>query len=345
MVRVQYLESFRAIAILVIVAGHCLGNWKLDSLPEKLLANGIIGGTHLFVFLSGFFLHHVFASRFKFGPFLKKKALGVFVPYLLLASLAFFIIVVGLDRPHPALQLSSRDFLDYTVLYFRYLVTGRVFTAYWYIPFIALMFLLTPVFMIYMRLTRHHQIVAIVALSLVAMVVQRPAADLDPLHSVVYFTPVYLIGITTSMNFDSVMAFVRRYTIPIASVYFLTLGLATMVHGVGNYSKPSMWSWQGIDLMFINKFFLVFLLLALLSRLHDKWELRQLRFVADLSLPLYFLHPWFLYFAGPKLRGHLSGLSGGPKALVVFVVTVLCCLAIAYFGRRSLGKKSQYLIG
>lgn len=345
MVKIRYLESFRAIAILSIVAGHCFGSWKIDTLPEKVVANIIVGGTSLFVFLSGFFLHHVFASRFEYVSFLRKKAIGVFVPYVFLASAAFFIIVVVFNRPHSALMPESKDFADYALLYFRYLATGRAMTGYWYIPFIALVFLLTPVFLEYMKFTREQQIALLLLLSLVAMVTHRPSQNLDPVHSLVYFTPVYLMGITVSMNFASVMSFVRRYTVLLGLIFFASVVLTVVVHGYGNYSKATMLSWQGPDLMFVSKIVLIFFLLSLLSRVHDKCELGPLRFVADHSFPLFFLHTWFLLFPMPTIKQFLPTLPGGLMFLLTFAVTTSCCLAFAFVMGRLLGKKSHYFIG
>jgi peptidoglycan/LPS O-acetylase OafA/YrhL len=53
--RLNYFDYFRAIAIIIIVAGHSFSLWVIDTLPEKVLANIITGGTSLFVFISGFF--------------------------------------------------------------------------------------------------------------------------------------------------------------------------------------------------------------------------------------------------------------------------------------------------
>jgi peptidoglycan/LPS O-acetylase OafA/YrhL len=56
-------NHFRAIAITFIVAGHCFGltGMAITSMMEKTIANLLLGGTSLFVFISGFLFHHIFS--------------------------------------------------------------------------------------------------------------------------------------------------------------------------------------------------------------------------------------------------------------------------------------------
>jgi len=88
-IRLNYFDYLRAIAILFIVAGHSFSVWSIDTLPEKVLANIITGGTSLFVFISGFFFHHIFYKDFEYKVFIKRKIKKVLVPYIILSTLAF----------------------------------------------------------------------------------------------------------------------------------------------------------------------------------------------------------------------------------------------------------------
>lgn len=53
--RLNYFDYFRAIAIVLIVAVHCITPWYINTLPEMVVGNLIAGGSALFVFISGFF--------------------------------------------------------------------------------------------------------------------------------------------------------------------------------------------------------------------------------------------------------------------------------------------------
>ena len=89
--RFASFDCFRGIAILFIVTGHSFGPWYIDHFGEKVLANLIAGGTTLFVFISGFFFHHIFYESFNLKEFLVKKAKNVFIPYLILTLIGVHI--------------------------------------------------------------------------------------------------------------------------------------------------------------------------------------------------------------------------------------------------------------
>src|SRR5690606_16340567 len=91
--RVAYIEYFRAVAIVLIVCGHTYAlSWThfADEDPQtrvtwlNLIPAVITGGTAYFVFISGFLYRQVFYGRATFGEFMRKKALYVGLPYLVL---------------------------------------------------------------------------------------------------------------------------------------------------------------------------------------------------------------------------------------------------------------------
>ena len=91
-------EYFRGISILFIVAGHCfqLGNWEINNVFEKFIANIIAGGSSLFVFISGFLFHYVFFKKYKYVRFIFKKIRNVLIPYLVLSVLpiVYFVFIM-----------------------------------------------------------------------------------------------------------------------------------------------------------------------------------------------------------------------------------------------------------
>ena len=196
--RIHSFDYFRGIAIIFIVALHCTKPWTIDAFTENVLYNILANGTILFVFISGFFFHHVFYNHFDYKIFLIKKLKIVLIPYLILSTLGIIYYTISPD-PFPYLKdfsfhdTSSWDY--YPRLIATYLVTGRISTAYWFIPFISIMFILSPIFIRYIRLTSKTRIIIFLALLTAAMFIHRPAYNISPLHSILYFTPVYLLGI------------------------------------------------------------------------------------------------------------------------------------------------------
>jgi len=59
---------------------------------------------------------------------------NVFVPYLILSTLAFIIFLVYVNRPHEALARKLNDLSDVFISNMEYLVPGRVQLAYWLAP-------------------------------------------------------------------------------------------------------------------------------------------------------------------------------------------------------------------
>ena len=66
----DYIDYFRAIAILFIVAGHtlCWGHGEVERFNSLLLR----GGTYFFVFIAGFLFQYL-SYKFEIKTFSKKK--------------------------------------------------------------------------------------------------------------------------------------------------------------------------------------------------------------------------------------------------------------------------------
>lgn len=111
--------------------------------------------------------HYVFYEQFDYNRFVAKKIRNVLVPYLML-SLAGIALYLVAARPLPfadtLLPGGVSSLFDYLGLLSVYLWTGRVATAYWYIPFILVVFLLSPVFIRYIRLSLQSRLAILLSL-------------------------------------------------------------------------------------------------------------------------------------------------------------------------------------
>lgn len=162
----------------------------------------ISGGTSLFVFISGFLFHHVFYPKFVYRKFLEKKFKNVYVPYLILSVLPVIWALV-IKAPFPDFYFGPEStFYDQiirpTLLYYWY---GGVM-VYWYIPFIMTMFIISPLFIWFVRINlRNMHIYNINSLFDITFM-HRPINNWSIVQSVVYFSPVYMFGILCSMERD-----------------------------------------------------------------------------------------------------------------------------------------------
>ena len=83
----RYVHNFRAVAIVIIVAGHAVVTLGRDAQPAQMdfLLDLLDNGTVLFVFIAGFLFEHL-SRKFEYRSYLRKKLLNVIVPYLLISA-------------------------------------------------------------------------------------------------------------------------------------------------------------------------------------------------------------------------------------------------------------------
>jgi peptidoglycan/LPS O-acetylase OafA/YrhL len=347
--RLYAFDNSRAIAIVLIVAGHGYGPWVIDTFAEKFIASFITGGTALFVLISGFFFHHSFYKTFAWWTFLRAKLINVGVPYLVLTGV--YCVVVGWLSPERvpvsgALPWSAGGITDFVRLFGQYAYTGNALPAYWYVPFILLVFAASPLFIRFIELKLPVQLAVLGASLLMSAIVHRPLDNNNPFHSVLYFSSVYLLGILTSAYRTHVFAFLQRYAPGIAVLLAVVAGLKVLVDGHhGNLHKADIFAFKGIDIFLVQKCLQAGLMLSLLMRFADR-RIPILEYVAERSFAIFFIHNWvavLLLKAVPWMG--TSGLPGFYVALIIASASLVASIAVANALRALLKDRSRLLIG
>lgn len=330
------LEAFRAIAIVCVVAGHSISStgWVIDSAAEKFIANIILGGTNLFVFISGYLFHHVFKNRYTFKGFLQQKAQRVLLPYLFLSVLP---ILMAVKNDHAAGLFGA------VTSYLGHLMKGDIWICYWYVPFVMAMFALSPIHRWFATLPAKVQITAVGAMLMVASITQRPINNIGIPQLLVYFTPVYLAGVTAAVHRQRLMAFLSRHNLKLLiGAVGLAIAQAILAPNTGSYHR-AFGSFGNIDLQLIQKMLICGWLLYALQWF-DRRESKAIGLVAASSFAVFFLHPYVLdiWLRTWKLHAFLSGGPTLPLAVaIIHGTSILCALAV----RKLAGKRSRYLIG
>ncbi len=233
-------------------------------------------------------------------------------------------------------QLSQPSLVVMNVL------TGRTLWAYWYVPFVMLVFLLSPVFMPFIGLNVKTQLWLTALLFIFSLLVHRPAMEINPFHSLVYYLPYYLLGIVYSVYREPINAYLHGRAI---GLLLITVLVALMMYGLGqtdNMGKRDLLQWNGVDLMVFQKLTLIPFMLAFTLWL-QRYELPFLKIIADMSFAFYFLHQWVLYWMRESgLLDFEHGIFGVFK-IVIFVL--ICCYFLSLLIKKILNKKSRYLIG
>ncbi|MCF6203566.1 MAG: acyltransferase [Methylococcaceae bacterium] len=347
--RINAFDYYRAIAILFIVSGHSFNPATVTTFSEKVLANLITGGTSLFVFISGFFFHYIFFQKFNYRSFLLKKIKIVFLPYLLLSTLGFLLLAFYFNQlPYSDLFIKGKptDWQQYLQLYFQYLWSGRLFIAYWYIPFIMIMFALSPIFMWLIKLPRSVQLMIILVFFCVSSITLRPLYNLSPIHSAINFLPVYMMGIVVSINREKVLQFLRGKSFFLGVIVLILAILQVVVYDIiGSFHKESIVEFEKIDIMIWQKLVMCLFFVSVLDKLENK-QIPFLKYIAEASFAIFFIHPWVFFFYGYyAIYQPLSFLSSPMSTVFNAVSAVIISLIVAKFIKLIFGRNSRSIIG
>ena len=356
---IAYIEYFRAVAIVLIVCGHTYAvAWRhfIDEDPLSrvtwlnVIPALITGGTAYFVFISGFLYRQVFHGRTSYGEFMRKKALYVGLPYIVLATpLALAEMCLGLfsvTAMKEGVTYPHSYFVDFIVLF----STGRMVIAYWYIPFIFLVFLASPLFDRFIELSRGWRAAVFAVAILVALWVVRPPENLNPVQCFFYFANFYMFGILFCEYRTAITDFVARPLV-LAALAALMLAIASaqvmVMQFPGNLERlPSDGlGFVGFDAMLVQKYAGILFFCGLLTHVAG-WMKRPLSFVAEHSFGLFFVHGIVIAVL-MRLPAPLSPHVGEPivDLAIYSAFVVLVSLAIVVVAKYLTGKHSRYLIG
>lgn len=336
------LNYFRAIAIIFIVFGHSfwLADFEFITVFSKTIINLTAGGTFFFVFISGFLFHHIFYKKFNSKKFFKSKFKYVVLPYLFMSVLpiANYIIKNGYTLENSFYYLKPIGYC---------LVTGTHLLAYWYIPFIILVFALSFLYVRFIKLDIKYQLLIFCFLSVISVFLHRPPEHSIylSLQSLIYFTPFYLFGIICSEKKEMLYSKLFGKEFVILSIGLLFAILQVFIGVVGNYHKPPF-EFASLDLMFVHKLIFSVFFMIFLHRF-ETVKSTFLDLVAKNSFGIFFIHGYYiLIFLLVKSRLNFSF----PKnsflvyvlvAIVIFVLSLLTSMLI----RKVIPKYSRSIIG
>lgn len=355
------ISNYRGLAIILIVAGHLygFGFTGTDAISE-VLKNIVTGSTGLFVFISGFMFHHVFYKRYKYNNFMKNKILNIGIPYLIFSTTAIFLLFIsnkGYFNSESLIELSEDAYKEGNLfrptdsnfaVALKYYLTGRFLTAYWYIPFALVLFATAPFHFRYISFSKKTQITIVILLSLISIFAHRPVAGTNPLHSLIYYTPIYLIGILISIYKDEIKSALTGKIIFLFLGVFVFSIIEYLTGHLGNYSKP-LFQYDGIDYMYLQKVFLIFLIYMILEV--KTFNSKIIDVISETSFAIFFLHPWLIII----LQKIFLKLNFMPEEktnnIFVYIISLILILFISVFIALVVkkifkgSKKSRYFIG
>lgn len=344
------IQNFRAIAILIIVLGHSFGvsGVSINSYSEIFVRNLFSGGTTLFVFVSGMIFTLIFSKQMIFTSYIKRRSLRLLLPYLILSIIPMALHIYTKNPISNGFFLppEQASFVQqYIIPVIKYLVTGRFMTAYWYIPFAMLLFCMAPVVMKFLELKIRSQCFLLVIALCIASFSHRPIDNINHLHSLMFFFPVYLLGAFVAQRRAVVLPVLNRHLPLLILMVAVICSIQSFYGHVGSYHK-NLFEYQGLDLMLIQKLFLSLVLLTLFDSglLGDS---KITKILADMSFSIFFIHPYLIFiFRNISKKFDFVLNYGGWISYVllsIFFVTFSCLLAFLF--KILLKNNSKYLIG
>jgi hypothetical protein len=342
------LNNFRAIAIIFVVAGHSyeIAGLNFNSIAEVVLSDIITGGTSLFVFISGFLFHHIFYKKYQYRSFIKGKIKNVLIPYLVLSTLP--VIYFSLHKTHYWNDFffphGSGFYNEYFIPIIKYYWTGEFLIGYWYVPFILITFMLSPLHCWFIKSKPSWQYGLTSVFCIISLLIHRPVFNLSVWQSVVYFTPVYLIGILCSLYKDNIYKKLANKEVVFLVIIIALALIQNYLGHFGNYHKPAF-EYGGLDIMFIQKVFLCLFFMIFLHRF-ELLNNKYLQSVAETSFAIFFLHPIIiLWIKKNKSIHHFLAIGHWLAYLLYVTAIIVLCVVIAKIVKKITPEYSRYLIG
>jgi len=352
--KLDYIDYFRAIAILLIVAGHTLG-WGRSTLRE-IIVFFLSGATYYFVFIAGFLFWHL-SNKFNIMSYYKKKILNVICPYFV--TLLPVACIYAFCNSNPQVLKSSSE----VVRFFAVLFNGAfVNFPLWFIGMITIIFLVSP-FILFLKQKNKQVYLTVFLCSLVYTLISDRGLglkpDLYPLAKFVllnascyfkicfHFLFIYLLGIETC-------DFIKKYPDKIKKNLKTIFQISLSVYLFHFVIHLFVLKRHQYNMQLISKLIGTFTILSGLMLLESKIQLNNcldkcLKFLARYSFGIYFIHQYFIHlFIYHTIYNQWYGTSvlnlykNTPHvfliALIMFVVTLFGSILILLVIKEVLNK-------
>lgn len=292
------IHKFRGVAIVLVVVSHAAFAARFDRVGDAV--SWITrGGTWPFLFVAGFLMAHL-AHRYDYLSYLKGKGKNVIVPYVLVVSL---ILIAGIEQ-------ADTEIWNY------YLRGYQAVGPLWFIPLMALFYLLFPV---YSRIpARVSPALALFSLA-AAIWMERPDHEGLLFWPFVYFQSAYLCGIAWAANSEKFDRLAQQFAIPILALF----AFSTVYKAGEWYSMPLATA-------------VILPLLKTDSPLDPLWN-----WLGERSFGIFFLHG----LVTEPLTQYYGGYLKGWAAILVAITLLAICGLIVDGVRKVAGKHSRLVVG
>ena len=349
--KLPYVHWFRGFAMTHIVLWHSLCTGIVyDSVIEKIIRSLLVNGTTFFVFISGFLFAYL-SDRFEYKNFLLKKFNYVVVPYLLVSIPALIWRFSQFSAGTLPADYVPESVMHNPALFFIWtMVTGFHFGPLWFIPYVVLIFLLSPLFY---RIAKGEGILPVVLLSLLVTVFTfRPLHNIQPLFSLLHFAGFYILGIFVCRCREHLFWSWRTGLYLLVGVLALLVALECVFdQSQYTFENTVLAGHIALNLNALQKVFFCLLMICLLkqtgSTMPDGVK-KYLSLVADYSFGIFFVHHYFImmlqksFFTLIPVPSVFATLS---VSVMQFMICMSASILIVYLCRQLLNKHSRLVLG
>ncbi len=336
----QFLWSFhyfRAFAILSVVASHV---WVLPNLNSKLgntqrLIKELFfhDSTIYFVFISGFLIMHL-KEKITTSSYYISKVKNILIPYTLICIFLLFVNGVLGEKTEVIDMQFVKDGI-YKI------ISGNVFSHLWYIPFITLIFIVTP-FLVKLPESVFVKITPI--LLLLPLLGTRSGTEIN-LGQYLYFFPIYLFGMFVRVKLDVLHEILKNNN---KSVLFLVIGsFALLFVLLKNHELTQPYQNYHEGSFYLNRLLIILFFIGQYQAInHNGFTLFSK--IADYSFALYFIHPVVAKVLSPIYLSFLENTKQVYWFLISIIFTLIVialCMVVIRLTKYFFGKKSKLLIG
>lgn len=268
-------------------------------------------------------------GKFHYKSYILSKIRNVITPYVICSVPAIAAYFIGIKSTE---TLGAPLWIDSAPKFILYmLITGTHMAPFWFIPMMAIIYIVSPALVQLDRLPWAYWI--IVPLLLLSLAVGRSPGDSNPAQNFVCYLPVYVIGMAVSHYRDRLIPQLAQHC------WLLLLFIALPLADIS--------AEQGLDSVeFLTKIVFCLGLIGALARFaHDlpRW----VDYLGSVSFGLYILHYYavaVLTIAAKSVLHTFFTQGIAAYALVVFGVTGASLVAVM-IAKAILGTRSRLVIG
>jgi hypothetical protein len=340
----NHIHYFRAFAIINIVMVHVwhLGAGETNTHKEvggwiNLIRELMFHGSSIyFLFISGFLFSYLSKNPDP-AKYYRGKLFNVIIPYIfitLLTSSLRFIIANHTLPFSPELLSHAGAIVIQTLLH------GTAETPFWYIPFVTLIFIISP-FLLKTTITSSG--IVMILISLLPLLGSRTSTHIS-IGQYLYFFPIYLQGIYVAQHYTEFTNLISKKK-NLVGLVAIASSLAIV------YVNENPFTCKVFNLIeslfYIQKLSIGILVLMALKTFENR-KLGLVNQFAKYSFGIYFLHT----IVGRLVPNEAYYRMFSHSAVLVFLASIIRAGAIVFLSlsaclilRKILGRHSRCFIG